>query len=77
MAMCIDYRHLNKVTTKNHYPIPRIDDKFDQLQGAIMFSMIDMSLDYHYLRIRETYIPKNASNTRQNYYDIFVISFVD
>ena len=58
--MCIDYRQLNKVTTKNKYPLPRIDDLFDQLQGACTFSKIDLRSGYHQLKIRATDVPKTA-----------------
>lgn len=60
MRMCIDYRQLNKVTIKNKYPLPRIDDLFDQLQGAMVFSKIDLRSGYHHLRIRASYVPKTA-----------------
>ena len=58
--MCIDYRQLNKVTIKNKYPLPRIDDLFDQLQGACTFSKIDLRSGYHQLKIRATAVPKTA-----------------
>ena len=58
LRMCIDYRHLNKVTIKNKYPIPRIDDLFDQHQGTSHFQKIDLRLGYHQLRIRDSDIPK-------------------
>ena len=58
--MCIDYRHLNKVTIKNRYPLPRIDDLFNQLRGARVYSKIDLRTGYHQLRVRETDIPKTA-----------------
>ena len=52
MRMCIDYRELNKLTMKNRYPLPRIDDLFDQLQGAAWFSKIDLRSGYHQLKVR-------------------------
>ncbi|GKB02341.1 putative reverse transcriptase domain-containing protein, partial [Tanacetum coccineum] len=58
--MCIDYRELNKLTVKNRYPLPRIDDLFDQLQGSSIYSKIDLRSRYHKLRVREKYIPKTA-----------------
>ena len=53
LHLCIDYRQLNKVTVKNRYPVPRIDDLFDQLKGAKVFSKIDLRSEYHQLRIKE------------------------
>ena len=58
--MCIDYRQLNKVFIKNKYPIPRIDDLFDQLQGACVFSKIDLRSSYHQLKIQAADVPKTA-----------------
>ncbi|GJY61843.1 putative reverse transcriptase domain-containing protein [Tanacetum coccineum] len=58
--MCIDYRELNKLTIKNRYPLPRIDDLFDQLQGSSVYSKIDLRSDYHQLRVRDEDIPKTA-----------------
>ncbi|GKF64076.1 putative reverse transcriptase domain-containing protein, partial [Tanacetum coccineum] len=62
--MCIDYRELNKLTVKNHYPLPRIDDLFDQLQGSSVYSKIDLRSGNHQLRVQEEYIPKTAFRTR-------------
>ena len=60
LRMCIDYRQFNKVTIKNKYPLSRIDDLFDQLQGASYFSMIDLISGYHQLRVRGEDVPKTT-----------------
>ncbi|GJT89965.1 putative reverse transcriptase domain-containing protein [Tanacetum coccineum] len=73
--MCINYRELNKLTVKNHYPLPRIDDLFDQLQGSSAYSKIDLRLGYHQLRIREEDIPKTAFRTRYGHYELQVMPF--
>ncbi|GJT97060.1 putative reverse transcriptase domain-containing protein [Tanacetum coccineum] len=73
--ICIDYRELNKLTVKNQYPLPRIDDMFDQLQGSRVYSKIDLRFGYHQLRVREEYIPKTAFRTRYGHYEFKVIPF--
>ena len=75
LKMCIDYRQLNNVTIKNNYPIPRIDDLFDQLQGASHFSKIDIRSGYHHLRVRHSDIPKTTFKTRYGHYEFVVMSF--
>jgi hypothetical protein len=73
--MSIDYRSLNEVTIKNTYPLPRIDDLFDQLKGACVFSKIDLRSEYHQLKIRATDIPKTAFIIGYGLYEYIVMSF--
>ncbi|KAH0672805.1 hypothetical protein KY290_025037 [Solanum tuberosum] len=75
LRMCIDYRQLNKVTVKNRYPLPRIDDLFDQLHGASHFSKIDLQSGYHQVKVRECDILKTTFRTRYGQYEFVVISF--
>jgi hypothetical protein len=73
--LCVDYRALNEVTVKNKYPLPRIDDMFDQLCGACVFSKIDLRSGYHQLKIRECDIPKTAFVSMYGLYEYIVMSF--
>ncbi|GJT29423.1 putative reverse transcriptase domain-containing protein [Tanacetum coccineum] len=73
--MCIDYHELNKLTVKNRYPLPRIDDLFDQLQGSSVYLKIDLRSGYHQLRVREEDIPKTAFRTRYGHYEFQVMPF--
>jgi hypothetical protein len=73
--MCINYRALNEVTIKNKYPLPRIEDLFDRLRGASVFSKIDLRLGYHQLRIRPSDIPKMTFITKYGLYEFTVMSF--
>ena len=75
LRMCIGYRELNKVKIHNQYPLPWIDDLFDQLQGARVFSKIDMRLGYHQLKIRSKDVPKIAFRTRYGHYEFLVMPF--
>ena len=75
LRLCIEYRQLNKVTIKNRYPLPRIDDLFDQLRGAQVYSKIDLHIGYHQLRVRETDIPKTAFKTRYGHFEFTVMPF--
>ena len=73
--MCVDYRQLNDITIKNKYPLPRIDDLFDQLSRAKVFSKIDLRTGYHQLKIKKEDIPKTAFTTRYGLYEYTVMFF--
>ncbi|XP_052299719.1 uncharacterized protein LOC127903097 [Citrus sinensis] len=75
MRLCIDYRQLNMVTVKNKYPLPRIDDLFDQLRGAAVFSKIDLQSGYHQLKIRSEDVSKTAIRNRYGHYEFLVMPF--
>ena len=73
--MCIDYRELNRITIKNRYPLPRIDDLFDQLRGAHVHSTIDLRTGYYQLRVREADILKTLFRTRYEHFECTVMPF--
>ena len=75
LQLCIDYRQLNMVMVKNRYPLPSIDDLFDQLKGAQVYSKIDLRTGYHQLRVRETDIPKTTFRKRYGHFEFTVMPF--
>jgi hypothetical protein len=75
IRLCVDYRKLNEVTIKNKYPLPKIKDLFDQLNGAKVCSKIDLRTEYHQLKVRESDIPKTAFTTRYGLFEYTVMSF--
>ena len=75
LLLYIDYRQLNRVTINNRYPLPRVDDLFDQMRGVRVYSKIDLRTGYHQLRVRETDIPKTAFRTRYGHFEFTVMPF--
>ena len=75
LPLCVEYRQLNKMTVKNKYSLPRIDDLFDQLKGASVFSKIDLRSGYHQLRIKDANVHKTTFRMRYGHYEFFVMLF--
>ena len=73
--MCIDYWQINKAIVKNKYPLPRIEDLFDQLKGASVFSKIELRSGYYQLRVKDIYVPKTTFRTRYGHYEFLVMPF--
>ena len=73
MRLCVDYRQLNKITIKKKYPLSRIDDLYDLLQGASVFSKIDLRSSYHQLKITESNVPKTTFRTHYDHYKFLVM----
>ena len=74
LRLCVDYRQLNKMTVKNKYPLPRIDDLFDQLKGTSVFLKIGLRSGYHHLRIKDVDVHNTTFRTRYGHYEFLVMS---